>query len=128
MCPGACAVPTELAGALLIQRTTRLNGFVGLSSLIRVCFLAVVRAWLIATHVLSVIEFGAVCELEPYTCTRMPGVLVISSTAESLRLEPSLTSTPTAMRGALSGSTCAVQAVVVSPSIVRLGSPKPEAG
>jgi hypothetical protein len=37
-------------------------------------------------------------------------------------------STPSAILGAAAGSTIAVQAVVASPSIVRLGSPKSLSG
>jgi hypothetical protein len=53
---------------------------------------------------------------------------VISSSAESRCALLRSIATPTAIRGAVAGLTCADQAVELSPSIVRLGSPNQLAG
>ena len=66
--------------------------------------------------------------MAPYTCTVMPGVEVISPTAASFCLVFRSISSPWAIFGAVAGSSLAVHAVVLSPSIARLGSPKPLAG
>src|SRR5438309_3848666 len=58
----------------------------------------------------------------------MPSVVVKSFTFATRRAERRSTATPSAIFGATEGSTCAVQPVVVSPSIARLGSPKLLAG
>src|ERR1700727_263850 len=58
----------------------------------------------------------------------MPGVSVRSAAPDSLRAVFKSITTPSASFGATDGSTSAVQAVVASPSIARLGSPKLLAG
>jgi hypothetical protein len=75
-----------------------------------------------------VIVAGAVLPLAPNTSTVMPGVEVISSSVDSFCAVFRSISRPTAIRGAIAGSTRAVQPVEVSPSAARLGSPKVSAG
>src|ERR1700688_877545 len=58
----------------------------------------------------------------------MPGVGVISTSADIFCALLRSTPSPAAIFGAIAGSTSAVQAVEVSPSIARLGSPKLVAG
>ena len=57
----------------------------------------------------------------------MPGVVVVSASADSLRGVFRSMISPSASFGAALGSTSAVQPVEASPSIARLGSPKLEA-
>ena len=76
----------------------------------------------------SVIEVGTVPATEPYTCTVMPGVEVVSSSDDRRCALFRSISRPSAILGATAGSTRALHAVEVSPSIARLGSPNLLAG
>src|SRR5437868_13379659 len=58
----------------------------------------------------------------------MPGVEVVSVSAESFCGVFRSTMSPSAIRGATAGSTRALQPVEGSPSMASLGSPKPAAG
>ena len=116
-------MPTEDWGALLIHSAMNRNALVESRSLIVSLRFFASSDGLSATHAGSVIDAGRVVPLAPYICTVMPGVEVISVTDPTFCAVFRSIASPSAILGATAGLTWAVQAVLVSPSIARLGSP-----
>src|ERR1035438_178907 len=104
------------------------NGLVESRNLILVVRFLASSEELSAIQAGSVIDAGRVLPLAPYTCTVMPGVEVISFSVPTRCPVFRSIASPCAILGATAGLRRAVQPVLVSPSIARLGSPNPLAG
>src|SRR5437763_10835854 len=125
---GVPIVPPRTGAALLSHSSTKRNVLLDSRSVSFMCLLSIALAPLSRTHDGSVIVLGNDWPFAPYTCAVIPGVEVMTFSEPSLRALLRSITRPSAILGATLGSTAAVHAVELSPSIARRGSPNRSAG